>query len=158
MSKKVEKTLPELEEALEIMKVNLNNPNMNAMMIGQVKKRIADTELKIAEMKKGKKEPVAKIVKATKEKPATKEKVVKEKAPKKEPKETETTLTKKDVAELKANPKVSKVLEITFPKHLVQYKLHLLKLSIEEIMALTGSPKPATIRNIWYYTSGKKSL
>ncbi len=168
MSKKKVKTIEELEAALVQLELNLNNPTIMAspMMLGSMKKRIEITKAEIAARKKEsgkattKKEPVAKVVKTPKEK-VVKEKKVKAEKPakvKKEPKEIVTALTKKDIADLKANPKVAKVLEIVFPKHLVQYKLHLLKLSTEEIMALTGSPKPATIRNIWYYTSGKKSL
>src|SRR3954465_14903258 len=83
MSKKKEKTLTELETALETMKLNLENPVIsgNAFMLGSLNKRIQDTEEKIknfggkpekkeAVKKLPSKEKVQKAVKAVIEKPA----------------------------------------------------------------------------------------
>lgn len=165
-------TLEGLYAELERANLNLSNPKIteNKWLFAQLNKRIAGIKERIDNF--GKAPAPAEVIKkeikkvaAPKVKKEPKEKVVKTKKEKtvkakKEGREQDyvTGISKKEISELKANPKIAKVLEIVFPKHLIQYKLYLLKLNTEQIMALTDSPKPATIRNIWYYTSGKKKI
>lgn len=86
-----------------------------------------------------------------------KEKVLK---PKKERvvKAVKTSLSKEEISELKEQPKIKKILDLSGPKHIKHYSLHVLGIETEKIMALTDTPYNAVKRNIWYYTSGKKTL
>jgi hypothetical protein len=67
-------------------------------------------------------------------------------------------LTAEDVKGYAERADIKAILEIKGPKHTRQYKLHLLGIDTDVIMALTDAPYNATKRNIWLYTSGKKKV
>lgn len=74
------------------------------------------------------------------------------------PRKVKVELTEGRIAELNAQPSIIKILTEKNKKHAKCMLLNNAGLSTDEIMAVLGTPRGATQRNIWFYTSGKKTL
>lgn len=87
------------------------------------------------------------------------EEINKLKTEKKAPK-AKVMLEKVDVSKHPLKAQIEKILEEEkeSAKHKIQYRLHLAGVDLNTILSVTASPYNATKRNIWYYTSGQKSL
>lgn len=74
------------------------------------------------------------------------------------PRAEKVELTQERINELNSLPTVQTILAEKNKKHKKCMLLNNAGLNTDEIIAVLGTPRGATLRNIWFYTSGKKTL